>query len=332
MLSRVADSIYWMNRYIERAENVARFIDVNLHLNLDLPAGSAEQWSPLVSITGDDEAFAKRHAVATRENVIEFLTFDAENPNSIRSCLRAARENGRSVREIISSEMWEQVNRFYLMVNSSAALERAIDSPSEFYNDIKMASHLYGGLAFTTMSHNEAWHFGRLARLMERADKASRILDVKYFILLPSVSDVGTPFDTIQWSAVLRSASAFEMYRKRFGRIAPRRVVEFLLLDAEFPRAVRYCLDKAEASLHVISGTPVGRYRYVPEQRLGQLCSELSFAAIDPIMECGLHEFVDDLQVKLNLVGEGIRETFFAQRPVATEVTDGYSRSAQSQH
>src|SRR5437762_3078063 len=119
MLSRVADSIYWMSRYIERAENVARFIDVNLHLMLDLPVGSAQQWQPLVDTTGDAQAFARRYGAATQYNVIRFLTFDAENPNSIHSCLRAARENARSVREVISSEMWEQLNEFYLMVNSA---------------------------------------------------------------------------------------------------------------------------------------------------------------------------------------------------------------------
>src|SRR5712675_618923 len=144
MLSRVADSIYWMGRYIERAENVARFIDVNLNLNLDLPAGSAEQWQPLVSITDDDELFAKRYGQSTRENVIEFLTFDADNPNSILSCLRVARENARSVREIISSEMWIQINKFYLMVYGASVTGRAMDSPSDFYGEVKMASHLFG--------------------------------------------------------------------------------------------------------------------------------------------------------------------------------------------
>src|SRR5207247_35900 len=202
-----------------------------------------------------------------------------------------------------SSEMWEQANKFYLMVADRAAKDRALDSPSEFYNDIKMASHLFSGLTRNTMSHTEAWHFGRLGRLLARADKTSRILDVKYFILLPAVSDVGTPLDDIQWSAVLRSASAFEMYRKRHGRIAPRSVVEFLLLEPTFPRSVRFSVDAAETSLHEISGTPMGRSRNLAEQRLNQVCSELDFADAKTIMKTGLHEFVDDLQNKLNLVG-----------------------------
>ncbi|HWU36805.1 MAG TPA: alpha-E domain-containing protein, partial [Candidatus Acidoferrum sp.] len=180
----------------------------------------------------------------------------------------------------------------------------------------KMASHLFTGLAETTMSHGEAWHFSRLGRLLERADKTTRLLDVKYFILLPRVTDVGTPFDDIQWSAVLRSASAFEMYRKRHGRIAPERVADFLLLDREFPRAVHYCLIKAEESLHAISGTPVGTFCNPAEQRLGQLRSELGYARVADVLAVGLHQFLDSLQIKLNLVGDAIFETFFALRPL----------------
>ena len=317
MLSRVADSIFWMSRYIERAENVARFIDVNCHMILDLPVGSAEQWEPLIITSGDQERFAAGYGgAATQGNVIRFLAFDAENPNSIVSCLRAARENARSVREIISSEMWEQVNTFYLMVTAPEAARRAGEAPHEVFTEVKMASHLFSGLTETTMSHGEAWHFCRLGRLLERADKTTRLLDVKYFILLPRHTDVGSPFDDIQWSAVLRSASAFEMYRKRHGRIAPDRIVEFLLLDREFPRAVHSCLNIAEESLHAISGTPVGTFRNPAEQRLGQLRSELGYARVEDILGHGLHEFLDGLQLKLNAVGDAIFETFFALRPV----------------
>jgi uncharacterized alpha-E superfamily protein len=316
MLSRVADSIYWMSRYIERAENVARFIDVNLHLMLDLPMGSAEQWEPLVQTTGDLKVFEERYGQATKENVVAFLTFDTDNPNSILSCLRAARENARSVREIISSEMWEQTNKFYLMVREAATDDRLSDEPHAFFTEIKMASHLFVGITDATMSHGEGWHFGRLARLLERADKTSRILDVKYFILLPAVSDIGTPFDDIQWAAVLKSASAFEMYRKRFGRLAPDRVADFLILDREFPRAMHYCVVKAEESLHAISGAPLGTFQNLAEQRLGRLRSELDYAQIQEIISGGLHEFLDAFQAKLNHVGAAIFSTFFALRPV----------------
>ncbi|HWV98887.1 MAG TPA: alpha-E domain-containing protein [Candidatus Acidoferrum sp.] len=312
MLSRVADSIYWMSRYVERAENVARFIEVNLQLMLDAPSGQDQQWEPLVNTTGDHEAFTKRFGEATQQTVIHFLTFDAENPNSILSCVRAARENARTVREIISSDMWLQLNKFYLMVTAAADNSSALANPYEFFTEVKNANHLFNGSAAATMTHGEPWHFFLIARMLERADKTSRILDVKYFILLRSVQDVGTPFDDIQWAAVLRSASAFEMYRKRHGRISPKSVVEFLLLDREFPRAVHYCLLAARDALHAISGTPAGTFRYPPEKLLGQLCSDLSFTSVDEVINSGLHEYLDNLQTRMNQVAGGIYETFFA--------------------
>src|ERR1700681_268712 len=314
MLSRVADSIYWMSRYIERAENVARFIDVNFNLMLDLPGGSAQQWQPLVDITGDTAEFKKSYGATTQHNVVQFLTFDPDNVNSIRSCVRAARENARSVREIISSEMWEQLNEFYLLVNSAAANIGSLRDPHELFASVKMSSHQLAGVTDATMTHNEGWHFSRLGRQLERADKTSRIVDVKYFLLLPTVADVGTTFDDIQWAAVLRSASAFEMYRKRHGRIVPDRIVEFLLFETEFPRAVQYCLMRARGSVHAISGTPAGMFRHPVERLFGELCSELAYARVEAIIAAGLHQYLDRLQTKMNQVGTGISETFFAAR------------------
>jgi len=312
MLSRVAQSIYWMSRYIERAENVARFVDVNHHLLLDLPAGGGEQWEPLVLTTGDRALFVERYQTPTREHVIQFLTFDRANPNSILSCLTAGRENARSIRETISSEMWEQVNHFYLMVNAMAARAGSMESPYQFFNDVKKASHLFDGVTMTTMSHGEGWYFYLLGRLLERADKTSRILDVKYFILLPSVTDVGTSVDDIQWAAVLRSASGFEMYRKRHPEISPDRIVEFLLLDRQFPRSVQYCVINADESLHAISGTPIGMFQNPAERKLGQVRAELAYAQIQEIISNGLHEFLDRFQRDLNLAGDSISASFFA--------------------
>lgn len=316
MLSRVADSIYWLSRYIERAENVARFVDVTLHLLLDLPQDVSDQWQPLVNITGDHKDFARRYRSATKENVIEFLTFDAENPNSITSCLRAARENARSIREIISSEMWTEINEFYLRLEASRSKSRALESPHEFFTEIKRASHLIEGVTNSTMSHGEPWHFNRMGRMLERADKTTRILDVKYFLLLPSLADVGTPLDDLHWSAVLRSASAFEMYRKRHGRVMPEKIAEFLVLDREFPRSVYYCVLRAEESLRAVSGTPLGMFQNVAERRMGQLASELAYTDMREVMFQGLHEFLDGLQLKINEVGEGIYDTFIALKPV----------------
>ncbi len=234
----------------------------------------------------------------------------------ILSCLTAARENARSVREIISSEMWEHVNKFYLMVKDSGGLETALEKIYDFYEQIRVSGQQFMGITDATMTHGEAWHFCLLGRSLERADKTSRILDVKYFILLPNPTDVGTPFDDIQWSALLRSASALEMYRQRYGRITPAHVVEFLALDKEFPRAVLYCLTEANASLHSISGSALGSFSNSPEQGLGQLWSDLAYTRAEDMIHSGLHQFIDDLQIRINLISEGIFESFFAMRPV----------------
>lgn len=309
LLSRVADAVYWMARYIERAENIARFIGVNLNLQIDLPLAPAHQWQPLIDTSGDRDLFRERAGTATQARVIEFLAYDTDNPNSIASCLRAARENARSVRETISSEMWAQVNSMYLQIQSQRSLpepERLLDA----FRDIRLGCHLFEGITDATMSHNEAWHFQRLGRMLERADKTSRILDVKYFILLPSTQDVGTPYDDIHWTAVLKSVSGFEMYRKRHGRISPVGVVDFLVMDDEFPRAIHFCMKSANDSLHAITGTPMGTYQCRSEQLMGQLCAELDFASVDAIIIGGLHEHLDRLQIKMNDIDDSIREDF----------------------
>jgi uncharacterized alpha-E superfamily protein len=312
MLSRVANSIYWMSRYVERAENAARFIDVNLQLVLDAPPGQEQQWQPLVNATGDQADFAARYGAPTQDNVIQFLTFDPQNPNSILSSLRCARENARSVREIISSAMWLQLNKFYLMIKDAAAAPLDLDMTTEFMGEVRLASHAFNGITDATMTHGTGWHFSQIGRMLERADQTTRFLDMKYYILLRSPEEVGTPFDHIQWGALLRSVSAFEMYCKRHGRISPRGVIDFLMLDREFPRSVQFCVKSARDSLHLISGTPQNSFRSAPEKLLGRLCSDLAFAAVDDIIHVGLHEYIDGLQTKLNLTGEAIVERFFA--------------------
>jgi len=316
MLSRVAESIYWMARYIERAENVARIMDANYHMILDLPPDVGEQWEPLVVTSGDEELFKEYYDVFDRENVIQFLTFDSRNPNSILSCLQMARENARSVREWISSEMWQQVNTFYLMVKQESRKGGGIELPHEFFVEIMMASHLFAGLSENTMTHGEGWEFARLGRMLERADKTARIIDVKYFILLPSVEYVGMPYDHILWGSLLRSASAFEMYRKRYGQVVPDQIIEFLLLDSEFPRAIHHCLIMAELALRNISGTLRGRFTNRAEKVLGRLLADLDYIQVEEIKTIGLHEFIDNIQTRLNQIGGAVHETFFASLAV----------------
>jgi len=315
VLSRVAESVYWMSRYIERAENVARFVDVNQHFTLDLPGEPADQWMPLVATTGDDGWFAERYGTPERSNVLRFLLFDREYPNSVASCLRAARENARGAREVIASDLFEQLNRAYLMVTeASKSPNEILNDPGLFLQTVKEACHALLGTTLVSMTHNEAWHFMRVGRLLERADKTSRIVDVKYFLLLPSPADVGTPADELQWAALLKSASAFEMYRKRFGRIAPMNVVDFLLLDEDFPRACRYCVSLAQRSLRAIDGdrrNPVAR-------QAGRLSSKLEFVDVEEIIKEGLHQWVDGLQTSLNGLGQAIGERFFGAEPIPT--------------
>jgi uncharacterized alpha-E superfamily protein len=318
MLSRVADSIYWMSCYIERAENIARVIDVNLRLVLDLPVVSKQQWEPLVTITGDRELFISKYGTSNRETVIQFLAFDSDYPNSILSCLRSARQNAQSIREIISTEMWESINDFYLFVSSAGARQMALEHPHAFFTEVKLSSQKFIGIREGTFSHGEGWHFLRLGCLIERAEKTTRILDVKYFILLPSAEYLGTTFDNIQWSAVLKSASALEMYRKQYHRILPKRVCNFLLFDRYFPRAIHYCVIRSEEALHKITGSQPGTYSNQAERRLGRLRAELDYSDIDEVFDNGLHQYLDSLQCKLNEADDAIFETFFALRPPAT--------------
>ncbi|MEW4488061.1 alpha-E domain-containing protein [Thalassoglobus sp. JC818] len=316
MLSRVAEAIYWMARYVERAENLARFVDVTLNMTLDQPIGIQQQWEPLVLATGDEKYFHKNYKHASAETVMQFLVFDREYPNSILSSLRFARENARSVRESISSEMWEQLNAFYHRVKDAEPTFATMDSPSDFLCSVKEGSHLFNGIADATMSHDLGWHFANLGRVIERADKTSRLLDVKYFTLLPTVSDVGTPTDDLQWADVLRSVSGFQSYRRRYHGITVERIIGFLILDRTFPRAINYCVREADVSLHAISGTLMGTYRNSAERLFGQLRAELDYRQVENIREIGLHEYIDSLQVRLNEASAAIHDTFFAIRPV----------------
>ncbi|NJK40227.1 MAG: alpha-E domain-containing protein [Acaryochloridaceae cyanobacterium SU_2_1] len=317
MLSRVAESIYWLNRYIERAENVARFLEVNLNLILDLPRRVQQQWQPLVATTGDSEYFAQHYGEASAEKVIQFLAFDRNYPNSLISCLQRARENAQSVREVISTEMWQQVNSFYLLIANTAA-DLTLADLNKFLEEVKQASHLFAGVMDATISHNEGWHFGQVGRLLERADKTSRILDVKYFMLLPSLEDVGTPIDELGWIALLKSTSAYEMYRKRSNRhlITPAEVAEFLILDPDFPRSIRFCLSQVERSLHLITGTPPGAWRNPAERSIGRLRSELEYLTVEEIIERGIHQFLDRLQQEINQLDQEIFTTFLDLRSV----------------
>ncbi len=313
MLCRVASSLYWMSCYLERAENIARFIDVNLSTLLDLSLESdlGNPWEPLIQITGDNKSFHEKYEKVNGENVMKFHTFDMENPNSILSCLSAARENARTIRETIPSEMWEQINKLYLMVKNASLSQSTLHDPGPFFKSIKMDCHLFSGITDATMAHTEAWDFVQLGQLIERADKTSRILDVKYFLLLPRVDYVGSTLDKIQWAALLKSASALEAYRKEYRQITPRNVAEFLILDYEFPRSMIFCLTQAYRSLFSITRSSGGEIHNLPERRLGKLRAQLDYTTIKEIIQLGLHEYLDGFQSELNTVIDALHETYF---------------------
>jgi uncharacterized alpha-E superfamily protein len=325
MLSRVAESVYWMNRQIERAENVARSVETALDLALEGTISHGRLWNALVCAFGDEADFWERHAAADQASVISFLAFDPANANSIASCLHAARENARTVRDMISSPMWEEINKVHLYVQSAAQRYGGWLHPREFLDELKRSSQLITGVADATMSHGEGWHFGRLGRLVERADKTSRVLDVEHYFkpaaFAPKNGVVAGELpgaDAVQWSAVLESASALEMYRKQYGAVSRRNVAEFLVFDRFFPRAMHFCLIKAEESLLAITGGSKGAYTNPAEQQLGRPRAKLDYGAIDEVLAGtgGLHGFVDGFQQRLNRASEAIHDTFFAIRPV----------------
>lgn len=321
MLSRVAESIFWMSRYIERADNTARFIDVNIRLILDIPMDINLQWEPMIRVTGDNDLFKEQRRSPNQENVVNFLVFDRNYPNSVISCVNLARENARTIREIISTEMWRCINEFYLFLLNPMARSEAFASPNSFFTKIKNYSQLLAGITESTMVHNEGWHFSRMGRFLERADKTSRILDVKYFIILPEVDYVGTAFDTLQWAALLRSASALDMYRKQHHQITSSNVTQFLFFEPDFPRSVKYCLRECDKSMHDVTGAPLGSYSTLAERQMGMLLAEIEYADVTEILQAGLHEYIDTFQLKLNRVGDAISSSFFATQLPETLTT-----------
>jgi len=312
MLSRVANSLYWLSRYIERADNVARILDVNLQLLLDFrrldDEHLARHWTPIVQSTGDEDHFFKLYDEANGRTVTEYFVFQRENPNSIVSSIAQARENARMVRDQITIEMWEEINRIHLLVRSERAKRIWNSSPAEFFHEIRTSSCDLQGLINSTIPRNEGWYFLQVGKYLERADKTTRILDLRHENLpVRGAPDPLSQTDALEWSAVLRSCSAWDAYRHIHGvDVGPRRVSHLLLLSPEFPRSVRFCVSELDTALRALSGVPPGRFWNEVEKRSGRLLSELLFSEIDDIFDGGLHEYLDDVQVKLNSIGEAL--------------------------
>lgn len=313
MLSRTADHLFWMARYVERAENTARVLDVTHSTSLlpDDSAGSeAHLWHAPLNISGCAAAYTAKYGIADAAEVTRFIALDPSNPASIHSSLMRARDNARAVRGAITGEMWESINATWLELNRMS-LALGGKRLTHFFEWVKERSHLFRGVTLGTMLKDDALSFIRLGTFLERADNTARILDVKYHILLPSVKDVGGAADYYQWGALLRSVSAFEAYRKIYRDvISPQRVAELLVLRADMPRSLHACLNEVESTLEIINGSTGHEAR----RCAGELHAALHFGLIEHIFTEGLHEYLTDFLGRTDRLGKAIRGAYLARR------------------
>lgn len=310
MLSRVAESIYWMGRQVERAENLARFLEVTHNLTLDRPNALGDAWTPLVEVTGDRKEFDERYKVANAGTVTQFLAFDAEYSNSMLSTLRMARENARGVRETLSSEVFEQLNEFYHFVRKESE-QPSFDSMNDFLDEVRRIAIQWTGVLESTMPRDIAWHFANVGRLLERADKTSRILDVKYYNLLPKPADVGTAIDDLQWSALLYAISAFEAYRREYKMVRIENVVTYFLFKDRFPRSILFCVEGAMRSLQKIDEASHDEKSGESYKLTQKLHHRLANTSVNEVLAGGMHLFIDIVQTDLNEIGNAMNHDYF---------------------
>ncbi len=306
MLSRVANNIYWMARYIERAENTARLVNVNTHLLLDLPKRVRLGWAPIVDILSSRDDFYKKYEQADEKSVIRFMVTDLENPGSILSALKMARENARTIRDIIPREAWEQVNELYLTTKADAQQVFTHRHRFDFLRHIITGAQTITGLLAGTMTHDEGYDFLRMGRNLERADMTTRIIDVRSASLLPEMSEDLTPFENIQWMGVLKSLTAYQMYRREMRlRIRRPDVLKFLLLEPHFPRAFYHCLCEVESCLKDLPKNEK------PLKLLAQLQRNLQRTKPETLEQQKLHDYIDELQLGLIKIADCVSETYF---------------------
>ncbi|WP_407050561.1 alpha-E domain-containing protein [Methyloraptor flagellatus] len=310
MLSRTADSLYWLSRYIERAENTARIIDAAARLAaLPQGYGSTNEWESALLATGSLTAFTERHGEATEEKVIEYLAFSASNPSSIRNCLEIARQNARAVRTALTAEMWETINSAWLELRQFNPTDVDPGRISDFLRFVKQTSLAYDGSAYRTMLRSEAYFFTRLGVYLERADATARILDVKYHVLLPPGAPVGGSLDYFQWSSILRSVSALTSYHWVYRQnLKPWLVADLMILNAQMPRSVASCYENIARYLDLLARA---HGRQGPSQRLARATfSRLSNANIDEVFQSGLHEFLSEFIADNNKLGALITDQY----------------------
>jgi uncharacterized alpha-E superfamily protein len=316
MLSRVAENLFWMSRYLERAENVARLLDIGLFLELDAPIHGADDGSAPIEIAlqilSCRDEFRATHRGPERNAVLQFLTFDRSNPQSILSMIALARENGRGTQESLGVDAWSEVNRLYLYLSGQRAQRRFHASPSAFYSTIKQSCILFDGLLHHTLPRDEVYHFLQVGRYLERVDVMGRILHAKCRSHNEETSHANVGMDLVRWAGLLRSCSAYSAYlRVERDRIEPVGVIRFLVLNAEFPRAVRFCVARCRDSLQEIAGGDDDEYASEAERLLGRLDGELRYIDVGEIFERGLLAFLDGIQSTCQRVGAEIQRSYF---------------------
>jgi uncharacterized alpha-E superfamily protein len=308
MLSRVAENLYWLGRYVERAENMGRIVDVNANLLLDLPRGIAPGWEPLIAITGGREEFLARHDEFSERNVVRFLIGDADNPGSLVSSLSAARENARTMRDFLPREAWELINELHLYArdNLTAGLSRR--GRYAYLKHVRREAQSLTGLLLGAMNHDAGQHFLAIGRSLERADMTTRIVDVRSASLLPEETSGLRPFENIQWMSVLKSLTAYQMYRRKMQvRVRRADALRFLLLDDEFPRAFYQCVHVADGHVAALPRDDAPRRQL---SRVMRLVQGLDIAALAESNEA-LHRHIDDLQIALGDVHLALQRTYF---------------------
>jgi uncharacterized alpha-E superfamily protein len=308
MLSRVADRIFWMSRQMERAENMARILGVTSNLVL-LDTGALQEQNLLapLAITETEEAYKASHDKLTLPALIEFMALDEKNPSSIYSCLKWARDNAHAVRWQITSEMWETLNATWIEMRAIPRGRVTGAGATQFFDWVKERSHLFRGVTYGTIVRGEAFNFSRLGTFLERADNTARILDVKYHILLPSVKDVGGALDYYQWTALLRSVSAFETYRQLYrDQIFPIKVAQLLILERRMPRSLAGCFDLIIESMDRIRG----QSDQSAKRLANELHARLSYADIEEVFQGGLHEYLTDVLADIGELGNRIQRAY----------------------
>jgi len=326
MLSRVAESLYWMARYIERAEAVSRLAAVNYQAALD--GGGRGGWDGVVRITGDFELYRSLFRESGEQAALEFLLSHAANPNSVLGCLVRARENARGVRDQVSSEMWEHLNRLYLLARDARSTATA-EGPYRFFCQVRDGSQAFEGLAAATMTHGEAYHFIQLGRYLERAATTVRTLAVRYQEV--SALDDNTAAASLELMALLRSCGAFEPFRRHHGsQLQAGAVAEYLLLSPSFPRAVLFCLDQGLANIAVVAPKAADK-RDGPSRLLGRLRSELAYLDVDEVLGDGFPPFLGALLAKIHLVGDEVTRTYFNTRVILPVGKSGTGAAQQQQ-